>query len=283
MDIENIKIKNYFEYDNYRVWIKDLIQNRKQSGLPCSFRWLSQQAGYTSPNFFKLVIDGARDLTEDGCKHLIRVFRLSTIEAEYFRLLVQFEKSKDAIGRGLLAEKILHLRPTPDTKNLAPERFRYYHKWWFVLVREALLLKNSNESLDFFSGLEWQLSQAQIIEALDELEKMQLIKKTEEGKYFVYDKVLTSGDRIVNSSLMSYHQQVLKLAEEALLRYKNTEREFHALTLQMNVQKYEKVREAINNFKKELFTITETTEANDSLYQMNLQFFPMAKMKDGTK
>lgn len=54
-----------FEYLDYRAFLRDYYAERKQSrGL--SFRSFSKRAGLGSPNYLKLVMEGARSRAAQG-------------------------------------------------------------------------------------------------------------------------------------------------------------------------------------------------------------------------
>lgn len=274
--------KHFFEYEDPLVWLRDLIQARKQRGLPCSFRWLSQQAGYTSPNFFKLILDGQRSMTDEVVRHVVRIFKMNPEEAQYFRTLVQFHKAKDSAQKVLWADRLLQARPPSAARRLSQEQFEYYSKWWFVIVREALLLHSGVRSAEELGELyDWDLGRPQIEEALTKLQEIGLVSRGENGEFKPTARTLQLGDGIARSSIYAFHKQMLSLAEKALMRYKTHEREFHTLTLQVTPEKYQRVREALQRFKKEVLEITDSGGEPGSIYQLNLQLFPIARPKKG--
>ena len=64
------------DYDDYRAYLSELIQFLRTSKRGFSFRRFSKRAGYQSPNFLKLVIDGQRnaylhvDMAQDAASSL---------------------------------------------------------------------------------------------------------------------------------------------------------------------------------------------------------------------
>ena len=54
------------DYDDYRAYLSELIDFLRTSKRGFSFRRFSKRAGYQSPNFLKLVIDGQRNLSDDS-------------------------------------------------------------------------------------------------------------------------------------------------------------------------------------------------------------------------
>src|SRR3989338_9919808 len=84
----NIKKPNIFEYDNYRSFLKDLYALLKQEKSAFSFRFFSRQAGFRSPNFLKLVMEGKRNLSPESIEKFAKGLKLNKNEADFFRRLV---------------------------------------------------------------------------------------------------------------------------------------------------------------------------------------------------
>jgi len=55
-----------FEYDNYRAYLRDLYKFYKETKPHFSYRYFPQKAGFRSPNFLQLVIEGKRNLSPES-------------------------------------------------------------------------------------------------------------------------------------------------------------------------------------------------------------------------
>lgn len=279
-----VSTKEFFEYDHYRDLLAFLVAERKRKDLPCSFRWMAQQAGYTSPNFFKLVMDGDRELTPEGAEKVIRMFRLAIHEADYFRALVQFHRSKDLTDKLFYAEKLVKLKPKDEVFELQKSQFEYHRKWWYVVLREVLTLpEDFRSAADIHDKIRLNLSRVQIEEGLLQLEKLGLIQRDRDGVLEVAQQNLRTADRVVSSALFSFHLEILDLAKLALSRFKAHEREFHALTARLSPEAYEIIRRKIQTLKTEILELSEASESARKVYQLNLQLFPVAEIKDETR
>lgn len=284
MDAERrCDIRNLFEYDDYRGLLAALIGERKRQGLTCSYRWMAQQAGYASPNFFKLVIDGERELTAEGADKVVQMFKLSLGEGDYFRALVQFQRAKDLTDKLHYAEKLVGLKPRRPSAQLAKDQFEYHRKWAYVVLREALTLNASFRSADdLFEKVSMGLTRSQVHEGVLHLTRLGLIETDDAGAFRVRHQTLRSGDRIMNSALFGFHLEILDLAKLALGKYKSHEREFHAVTVRMTPEAYELARRKIQKLKDEILELSEGADTAESVMQLNLQLFPVAQLKKDT-
>lgn len=274
--------RHFFEYDDYRALLAKLMAERKARGLPCSYRWMAQQAGYTSPNFFKLVIDQERELTAEGAEKVVQMFKLSVAEGDYFRALVQFQRAKDLTDKLHYAEMLVGLKPRLATSILAKDQFEYHRKWAYVVLREVLTLREGFRNADeICEKVSLGLSRVQIHEGIVHLQKLGLIASDGQGFLRVRHQTLRSGDRVINSALFGFHLEILDLAKQALGRFKAHEREFHAVTVRLTPEAYELARRKIQKLKDEILELSEAADTAENVLQLNLQLFPVAQLKKG--
>ncbi len=71
LEIATLARPSIYEYDNYRAFLKDMYDYQKAKTTYFSFRYFARKAGYASPNFLKLVIDGGElfDLSSAEVAH----------------------------------------------------------------------------------------------------------------------------------------------------------------------------------------------------------------------
>lgn len=55
-----------YEYLEYRIFLADAYQAGKENVSAFSYRYLARKAGFSSPNFIKLVMDGERNLSMES-------------------------------------------------------------------------------------------------------------------------------------------------------------------------------------------------------------------------
>src|SRR5690606_11164244 len=91
--VDQPKLASVFEYLSYREYLKDYYRIAKQTIPAFSYRYFSRRAGFSSPNFLKLVIDGKRNLGSDSVKRFAKALELNTEEKGFFRSLVAFEQA----------------------------------------------------------------------------------------------------------------------------------------------------------------------------------------------
>jgi uncharacterized protein (TIGR02147 family) len=270
--------KSFFDYTNYRELLKAMIDKRKEEGKTFSFRWYSQKAGYTSPNYLQLVLEGKRNLTNDGIERLCTVFNLGKKEKTYFRILVQFNQAKTSDEKDSLAKDLINFLGRSDQYLLKMDQYNYYARWYYIPLRE--LIASSGEHLtveNIGARMQPNITRAQVEDALKSLLSLGLISQ-EGDKYYVTDNLITTGDEISATAVTQYHFNMLRLAGESISRFPREEREVSCVTLSLTPEKALEAKKMIQEFRKKLWSL-ETDQPDREVYQINFQLFPMSSMK----
>lgn len=270
-----------YEYDDYLKLLQDLIEIRKTQGLPFSYRWFSQKAGFSSPNYLHLVLTRKRHLSTDAITKVAQVFRLGSKESEYFRLLVQFNKSKAPTTRSEIGEKILSLRSKSKIQYLAQSQMNYYLSWQNIAIRECLLLNREGLLAEDISKLVFpRPTHKEVLQTLEKLADLKLASKNEGGFWQAVQGSISSGDRIESSALVGYHLQMMDLAKESLDRFSSADRDISNVSVPLSKDNFEKIRTMIQDLRKEVLRISEEDQNPELVTHLNLQLFPLAYKKE---
>jgi len=81
-------------YKDYRLFLRDFYREKKKFHYCYSFRLFSRVAGFASPNFLKLVMDGRRNISRDSIPKFGKALKLTPTEIEYFEHLVFWNQGK---------------------------------------------------------------------------------------------------------------------------------------------------------------------------------------------
>ena len=103
-----------------------------------SFRFFSKQAGFGSPNYLKLVMDGKRNLSAEAIGKFAKGLSLDNHESEYFRYMVEYDQCENVHKKRVYEAKLLYLRELFKVKTLIPELYDYYHEWYHAAIREMV-------------------------------------------------------------------------------------------------------------------------------------------------
>src|SRR5579885_542919 len=88
-------MKTIYDYMDYRCFLKERFLAIKTKNPLFSYRSFNRLAGGKSSAFLKLVIDGKRNLADEGIQMVVRGFKLNDHERKYFESLVKFNQSRN--------------------------------------------------------------------------------------------------------------------------------------------------------------------------------------------
>jgi uncharacterized protein (TIGR02147 family) len=277
MVLLSMSIKSVFEYDNYRQYLKDFYTAAKAENSKFSFRFLARQAGLSSASFLKHVMDGQRNLSNESAEKVIRALKFNREEALHFKKLVQLNQATTTEERQKCAKEILRSQIYRQTHPLKESEYLYFSKWYFIAIRELLTLSGAKADVQWLSEHIFpSLRRVEVEQALSALTDLGLIEKDSEGASNTKKIHLATPDEVTSSSLAQVHCELMDLAKESIDRFDREKRDISSVTVRVNAESIQKVKEKIQNFRKEMVELCLSESDPNSIYQLNIQLFPLA-------
>lgn len=267
-----------YTYTDYRCFLKDLFAFKKAQDPAYSYRCFSMRAGFASPNFLKLVIDGDRNLTNESVAKVAKGFGLKKQEREYFENLVYMNQASSHEERNHYYRKMMALKVNTPVKRIEKACYEYFSRWYYPAIREIVTFGEQNLTAgEIASLLVPEVSEKEAERALHVLLDIGLIRKDDEGRWVQCDKALSTGPETQMLNVANFHREMIRLAGESLERYQASERDISALTLSLPRKQVERVRQRIIAFRRELLALACSDDAADQVIQVNFQMFPLTK------
>jgi len=267
-----------FEYDNYRAYLGDLYKLYKETKPHFSYRYFSQKAGFRSPNFLKLVIEGKRNLSAESIEKFTNALKLGKKETEFFRVLVYLNQARTVGEKKIYAEQLMQFRPFRYIHPLRQDQYRYYADWHNIAVRELTMLPEFSEDPAWIARrLVPPISPQQAQKALDLLLQLGLLKRDESGRLVQADAFISTGDEVTSTSVANYHRTMIRMGAEAMDRFAGPDRDISSVTMTLSEKNFQEIKTLIQRFRKELLAIADQDQSPEGVYQVNFQLFPLAK------
>ena len=261
---------------DYRAFLNDMFQFRKQKDSYFSYRYFSNKAGFSSPNFIKLVIDGKRNLTNESIAKVAKGFGFSKQERESFEALVFMNQAKDHEEKNYYLKKVMSIKGYNNVRKLEKKSYEYFSKWYNLAIREIIMFGGRNYTPEQIAEiLNPKITAREAEKALNLLVELGLIRKDKDGLWEQSDPALTTGPEVQSLSIANLHREMLRLATESIERYPANERDITALTLRVNGAGMEELKRRIAEFRKELLESALVEEDTDQVIQVNIQAFPL--------
>ncbi len=274
-ELKKIKV---FEYDNYRTFLRDLYEYLKKNTPEFSFRYFSQTAGFRSPNFLQLVIEGKRNLSADSIEKFIRALKLNKKEADHFRILVHLNQAKTIDEKKFHADQLMRTRSFRHIHPLKQNQYDYYSQWYNIPIRELIAHPEFSEDPAWIAkNLNPPISPQQAKKALELLLELDLIKRDESGRLVQTDTFVSTGDEVTSTSVANYHHEMIKKGSEAIDRFPAKERDISSVTMAVSEQGFKEIKSIVQRFRKEILAVANQEQNPEEVCQVNIQLFPLTR------
>jgi uncharacterized protein (TIGR02147 family) len=267
-----------FDYSDYRAFLSDSYEARKQVDPKFSHRYFSQKAGFKSSGFFANVLSGNRNLTITATLRFASALKLKKDERDYFQNMVGFCQAKTVEERSHFYEKMvccLHI----DIRKLAADKFEFYSYWYYSAIRELLFYYQFSGN---YEGLAKQLcppiSAQEARKAIELLLRLGLICRQPDGTYHQNTPLITSGEGVTSLHITRFQRATMDLAHQALDRFSADVRDSTTLTMTLSSESFEKAKREVAELRKRLLAMAQSDMKVDRVYQFNFQLFPLTRI-----
>ncbi|MDO8520020.1 MAG: TIGR02147 family protein, partial [Deltaproteobacteria bacterium] len=199
-----------FRYLDYRRFLKDWHAGAKKS-RSFSFRSFSQKAGFGSPSFFKLVMEGKRNLTEKSLAKFVTGLGLNRQEQEFFRNLVFFNQSQTHVEKDFYYQHLLRSKKFSEQKPIEKQQYEYYSTWYHPVIRELAVAASFDGTPEWLSNRIYPtVTPAQAEKSLSLLAGLGFIRKNKAGKWEQASVVVSTGAELASLVVHNYHKSLLE-------------------------------------------------------------------------
>jgi uncharacterized protein (TIGR02147 family) len=268
---------------DYRTWLRERSTEIKAEKPYFSYRFMASKLDMNA-GYLARVFNGQSHLAINKATIVAKLFGLDTREAEYFAELMRFNRAKSEKEAELHFNRLRTIRGE-EFRTLADASQDYYLQWHHQSMRTLLSIYPFNGK--DFRQLAHFFKPALSIEAAKEsvalLTEMNLVKMSAKGFYEVTDTYVSTGEKWHAAAIRRYQKKVTEMAAEAQDSFARSETDFSTLTLPFDTALLETVRERFREFRQEMIQLAQECEPANSVYQMNLQFYPAAHIPSKVK
>ncbi len=270
---------NIFEYQNYRVYLKDYYNEEKKNKKYFSYRYFSNKAGINASAFLYYVIQNKRNLTKKSATKISIAIGHSNQEAEYFENLVFFNQAETIKEKAVYYNKIIELRKPVLITEIGEDRYDYYSKWYHSIVREVVTLIDFNGNYKVLSEfLSPKISAKEAKSSIELLEKLGFIEKDDNGLYHQTDNLIKVKPDATQAFIIEKFQiDMLELAIKAYDRIPRKERMSASTTFSISNDTYNLFVLKTREFRKELMEIARLDDNPEQVFQFTFNLFPLSK------
>lgn len=273
-------MKSVLEYKDYHLYMQDYYDERKRLGA-FSWREFCKSAGFSSPNFLKLVCMGQSKLSKVKACAVARAMGLVGYEEDYFCELVTFcNAEKDSVKKASLLE-MQKIALEHKVRVVDGDAFQYYESWKYPVLRELIPMMPGACPRDIAEECKEHVSAEEVRDILGFLLKAGFLKKDGEKVYSQTEQTVIGSKEALPIAIRSMHREMANMAARAVDRYSPNERYFTGVTLSVNEEANRRIVAEIDACCKKVLSIANEYKDQNQVCRINFQFFPVTdKIKE---
>jgi uncharacterized protein (TIGR02147 family) len=265
-----------FGYRDYRAFLAAYYARRKEQKDGFSFARFSSEIGLPSPNYLKLVMDGARNLRPDLAQRFAEGCGLAGESQRYFVALVAFNQAKTARDRERRYAVLQTFPRFRQVHSLDAAQSAYYAHWYIPAIYELCAQKGvKQDEKSIARALLPKITPRQAAHALSVLQELGLLVR-ERGRLVQAHAAVETGSGPLGHQVAQFHRSMMERAAEALDHVPREEREIASLTLCIGQARMGELKREIEAFREQLMRRYMGDRAAERVVQVNFQMFPLS-------
>lgn len=269
-----------YRYYDYQAFLREYCDWRKNVHAYFSLRYIGGKVGLDAGLVVR-ILQGKRHVSIKKIPDFASLLKLGKRRAEYFELLVHYGRSKTDREAQRYFESLIAFTAMGG-KQVDRSQYEFYREWYYTAVRELLYVYPFRGDYEKLAGmLVPAITPKEARKAVALLEELGMIRKDGQGGYALADNYLTTGEEWRSFAVKGFQRKALDLAVHALEHLPKEVRDISTVSLTINGEGLEKIRERVRVFQKEMLEISEQSGQGDRVYQVNLQIFPLSKPQTG--
>ena len=254
--------------------MQDYYDERKRLGA-FSWREFCKSAGFTSPNFLKLVCMGQSKLSKVKVGDVAKAMGLVGDDADYFREMVTFcNAEKDEAKKAALLE-MQRIALEHKVRVVDSDAFQYYESWKYPVLRELAPMMPGASHRDLADTCKEHVSAEEVRDVLNFLVKAGFLKKDGEKVYSQTEQIVIGSKEALPIAIRAMHKEMANMAARAVDRYSASERHFTGVTLSVNQEASERIAKELDACCRKVLAIANEYSDQDQVCRINFQFFPV--------
>jgi uncharacterized protein (TIGR02147 family) len=268
-----------FDYLDYRAYLRGYYEAHKRTRAGFSFRTFSKRAGLRSPNFFKLVMDGDRNLGAETVPKFADALGLGGAEREFFTDLVAFDQAADSAEKNRAFERLAASRRFRTARRIDGMLLTYLSHWYHPAIRELAASERFRDDPKWIAKqLVPTISPTQAAQSLELLQGLGLLQRdAASGRLVRGEPTLTTEHEVTAMGAANFHRQMLQRAAESIDDIPAKLRDLAALTVCVSPKTAARVKERIHQFREALTELCDAEAEGTVVYQLNIQWFPLSR------
>ncbi len=275
---EEVKPSSFLDYKNYLATLFALLKKHTEG---YSYMKFAEDLGFSATNVLSHIIQGRRPLTTKSAEVIARSLNLRGVERLYFFTLVDYINAKVPDDKDGHFKKICDLKKEVLAAPIEKEALSYFSEWYHPVIGEMTRLPTFESDPHWIAkNLVAPIRPAQVEKSLDLLENLGIIAFDEgQNRHIRCDRNIATGHEAQEMAVASFHQEMINIGRQSISKVEQEHRDVSAVTVCISKDGIKKIKAMIHEFQLLLLAEEERCQEAEQVYQVNIQFFPLTKIK----
>ncbi len=279
---------NIFDYTDFRKYLEDYYNEKKNRNLNFSYQYLAKKAGFNNRGFAYNIVKGKKNLSRANCFKVSQALRHNRDETDYFENLVAFNQAKALEEKQHFFEKLRQIKARGKGYSKAQlvchDQYEFYSRWYHSAVRSLIDMYTFRNDFKWLARMVTPaITAKQARLSVELLKKLGMIKRLKNGTCGIAHKSITTGKEVVGLAVQNFHGECADLAKNAIRNMAKENRSITGLTLGISKASYDRIVEETLRFQENIMDIANADQNADRVYQYNFHIFPVSKADNGRK
>ena len=263
-------------YLDYRVFLRDHYEARKEDTGFFSYRYMSQKLDIDPGQLVK-ILQGKLHLPQRSLPAVVRLCKLEGREAEYFEELVRFNRARTREEINRCFDRLTVLRGV-EVSEVEPLQAEFYRRWHHTAIRALLGLGPfTGDAASLGRMCVPPVTEEEAAESIALLESLGLVVRDEQGALVLAATHISPADGVPVDAIRAFQRDTIQLAERALREIDREEREISTITVALSGGDLATVRTWVADLKRQIQSLATQSQEPDRVYHLNVQLFPVGK------
>lgn len=210
------------------------------------------------------------------------VMKLEGRERSYFEELVRFCRAKNEEEIQKIFERMQAIRGL-EFRTIADDEVEFFSKTHHMAIRSLLgIYKFSGENYRSLASMVVpRISVTEAQGSVKLLERLGMVSVNDKGYYTVTDQYVSTGKKWSALAIHKYQKENIELSSRALDSIHKKERDISTVTFCVNSKMLPVLKERLGALREEMLRFSEEFDDDDTVMHLNLQLFPVAKVRRG--
>ena len=193
---------------------------------------------------------------------------------------MEFDQVDNREKKNACFERISASRRFRQAGRIEPDVFEYLSHWYYPTIREMTARP------DFRLDCEWiadqlhpKIKPSEVERAIEVLLRLGFIVERD-GQVERGEPTLTTGHEVNSLAIVNYHHQMIDLGKESIESIERQWRDISALTMCVRPDQIAELKQRIHAFRETLMQLTDAVEDPETVYQLNIQLFPLNQTRE---